>query len=86
MKARLIFKTRNNEILTTDIDIEMENTDGFYSPDTDVLQLEFVGMQRLPDETMSTPIDCDPLGRETIDSVAKANAVVSRHLKEGFCL
>ena len=86
MKARLIFKTRNNEILTTDIEIEMENTDGFYSPDTDVLQLEFVGMQRLPDETMSTPINCDPLGRDSIDSVAKVNAIISGYLKEGVSL
>lgn len=86
MKARLIFKTRNNEILTTDIDIEMENTDGFYSPDVDIHQLEFVGMQTLPEETMSTPINCDPLGRDSIDSVAKANAIVSRHLKEGVSL
>lgn len=52
MKGRLIFKTGNNEIITADFDIKMKDTKGLYlSANTELFDLEFVGLQRLPEES-----------------------------------
>ena len=51
MKGRLIFKTSKDEIITADIDIKMKDTKGLYlDGKTELFDLEFVGLQRLPED------------------------------------
>lgn len=54
MKGRLIFKTKKNEIITADINVDMRNTEGIYQDgSTHILGLEFIGLQWIPDAKFS---------------------------------
>jgi len=50
MRARLVFRTRQNLIITREIEIDpsTNNTDGIYDEEHMLFQLEMVGIQWLP--------------------------------------
>ena len=80
MKGRIIFETREKNIVTTDINIEMKDTRGTYGKGTtDVFDLSILGIQWLQDEPEreALTVYCNGISQERIDE-ARAQDILSR--------